>query len=64
MKEIDQDNEGLLLEFMHRNGPAGSFFWLQQSDTCWVTLQHVLRLIERFTLATDSLRAISSIYPI
>jgi len=42
VKENDKHNNDLLVEFMHLSGPACSFHWPQQSDTCWVPLQHVL----------------------
>ena len=42
VQEIDQEQEDILVKFMHPHGPSLNFTWLTRDDQCWADLEIVV----------------------
>jgi hypothetical protein len=42
IRELCHEENDVLVNFMHPNGPARSFSWPAREDTCWVPLEGIL----------------------
>ena len=45
VREISEEQEDFLIDFMHPHGMAQLFYWPCSMDTCWVPEQHVIAVI-------------------
>ena len=54
IKEVDNCNSDVLLDFMHPGGPSRTrtFHWPQKRDVCWVPCPHVLCKVDVPSRAT------------
>lgn len=45
IRELCQEENDVMVSFMHPHGPARSFRWPAREDTCWVPIQGILCLL-------------------
>ena len=46
VSNLSDENNDVLVNFMHPHGPARSFMWPTFEDKCWVPLEHILCMID------------------
>eukprot|EP00112_Aurelia_sp_Birch-Aquarium-sp1_P009177 Seg2032.1 transcript_id=Seg2032.1/GoldUCD/mRNA.D3Y31 product="hypothetical protein" protein_id=Seg2032.1/GoldUCD/D3Y31 len=56
VSEVDQENEDILVKFMHPHFPARSFRWPNRDDVCWVPNLHIVCSTEAPSLSTVTAR--------
>ena len=60
VEEIDNDNQGAKVQFLHPHGPSTCFSWPARDDICWVPFTEMLYNIDSPTTSSGRVYNISS----